>query len=152
MTKLFIFKQLNRNNWTIIKTNLIQTLDEWRDEAITFGKLDFQIEIRKLSKKRSDNQLRSYWRLIRVVKNFMNEHGNLFNDEEVSNWIKVRAGHYQEIKGEKIPKSIANKSSCTVEQMRTIIEFILAFGIEYNIQDCYIRDEELEDLLKFYQH
>lgn len=146
---LYIFTQKNRNNWQSIITTLNHKLhNEWMKQF----KDDFQVEIKKVDKKRSGKQLRAYWRLIRVVKNFMNEQGNLFSDEEVSDWFKLRADHYVEItEGEKIPKSIANKSDCSVEQMRKIIETIIAFGENYNIQDCYIRDEELEELLKFYQ-
>ena len=81
----------------------------------------------------------------------MNEQGNLFSPEEVSSWVKIQAGHYHEIEGEKIARSIANKSDATVDDMKKIINFILHFGIEHEIKGCEISEPELDSLLRFYE-
>lgn len=109
------------------------------------------IDIEKLYNNRSNQQLRAFWLLIRVVKLWMNEQGNQFTDKEVATYFKLRAGHYEEIDGVKIAKSISNNSNTTKKDMQAIIDCILDFGIEHNIIDCYINSYELKSLLDNYK-
>ena len=109
------------------------------------------INIEKLYNKRSAPQLRSFWLLINIVKLWMNEQGNNFTSEEVATYFKLQAGHYKTINGVKIAKSIADKSDTTKEDMKNIIDCILEFGINNNIEDCYIDNYELNELLNYYR-
>lgn len=61
MTKLFIFKQPNRNNWQDIITNLNHQLHNHHTKQF---KYDFQIEIKKVSKKPSDEQRGYYYGVV----------------------------------------------------------------------------------------
>lgn len=81
----------------------------------------------------------------------MNEKGNHFSNEEVSDWFKIQAGHYINMYGQFLPKSIANKSDCTREQMETLINTILVFGAENLIDGCQIEDRDLVELLNYYR-
>jgi len=45
--------------------------------------------------------------------------------------------------------SLANKGDITKSEMELLINTVLEFGAENNIPNCYIRDGELERLLKF---
>lgn len=110
------------------------------------ARLDFV----KDGKRRSGQQLKAYWVLINLITEYMNEQGNLFSPEEVSSWVKIQSGHYHWVEGEKIARSIANKSDATVDDMKKIINFILHFGIEHNIRGCEISNAELDALLRFY--
>lgn len=112
---------------------------------------DFEVEIREVGKKRSGQQLKAYWVLIALITDYMNEQGNWFSPEEVSSWVKIQANHYHWVGGEKIARSIANKSDATVDDMKKIINFILHFGIEHNIRGCEISNAELDALLRFYE-
>lgn len=149
--RAFAFQQKEKTNWTKIRDDFTAFLNDIvRNSSFGNFKDDFEIEIRKLCKKRSGQQLKAYWRLIAVIRKFMNSKGNHFSDEEVSAWVKIQAGHFQEINGQKVAKSIANKSEATIDDMKNIIDFMLGFGADYHIKDCYIRDYELDELLKFY--
>jgi succinate dehydrogenase flavin-adding protein (antitoxin of CptAB toxin-antitoxin module) len=101
--------------------------------------------------KRSPKQLKSYWLLIMKVTNFMNRKGNHFTPSQVDQYFKLLSDHYDLVLGQKLTKSIANKSDCTKEQMERLITEILKFGAENDIADCFIRDDELTALLKFYE-
>lgn len=116
-----------------------------------FPAKDFEVEIRSVGNKRSGQQLKAYWVLINLITDYMNDQGNLFSPEEVSSWVKIQSGHYHWVGGEKIARSIANKSAATVEEMRKIINFIIHFGIEHNIKGCDISNAELDNLLRFYE-
>ncbi len=111
------------------------------------ARLDFV----KDGKKRSGQQLKAYWVLIGLITDYMNEQGNLFSPEEVSSWVKIQANHYHWVGGEKIARSIANKSDATVDDMKKIINFILHFGVEHEIRGCEISNAELDSLLRFYE-
>ena len=148
MTKPFIFKQTNQDNWSKIRDEFNTTLNKIFCK-ISFGEIkdDFEIEIRKICKKRSGSQLKAFWVLIAVVKKYFNSHGNHFTDEQVAEYFKRAANHVTKIAGETVGKSIANKSDCTVEDMERIINTILQFGAVHNIENCYIEPRDLQDLL-----
>lgn len=147
MSQIFTFKQQNRNLWERITNTLNKQIFATKKQV----KGDFEVEIRPLKKKRSVNQLRAYWLLIRSVKNWMNEKGNCFTDEQVSDYFKMSAGHVIGVGEFLLPKSIANKSDCTREQMEALINTILVFGAQNLIADCYIEDRELQELLNYYK-
>lgn len=151
-SKTFAFTQLNRSNWHKVRDSFNTFLNDVI-RHVTVGKCgdDFEIEIHRVSKKRSGQQLRSYWRLVRIIKDYMNSLGNKFSDEEVSDWIKISAGYFKEIRGEKIAKSIANKSDATVEDVKNILEFMLDFGAEHKIRDCNIASTEYDEIINFYK-
>lgn len=109
------------------------------------------IEVEKLYKNKTNSQLRSFWMLIRICKLFMNSKGNNFTDEEVATYFKIKAGHYIEQDNIKLPKSIANNSNTTKQDITNIINVILEFGIDNNIEDCYIDSYDLQSLLTNYK-
>lgn len=150
--KTFIFAQPNKPNWAKVRDNFNAFLNEIVRHA-TLGdcKHDFEIEVRRISKKRSGKQLRSYWLLVRVIKDYMNSQGNNFTNDQVSDWIKINAGHFADIDGVKVAKSIAGKSDATVEDMVRILEFMLDFGSQYKIRDCYIASTEYDEIINFYK-
>ena len=101
--------------------------------------------------KRSKPQLRAYWVLVRAVKKWMQEQGNVYSENEVSDFLKIQAGFYSEIAGQKIAKSISNKSNITVLEMEQLINYILQFGAEMQIQDCIIKNKDLEEMLNYFR-
>lgn len=151
--KTFVFFKKDRGAlWTRNRDEFTAFVNDiFRNSNFGNFKNDFEIEVKKICKKRSGQQLRAYWRLIHVLKNWMNEQGNLFTDEQVSAWVKIQAGHYQEIQGDRIAKSIANKSDAIVEDMIRIIEFIIDFGKNWGIKDCFIATNEYDEILDFYR-
>ena len=143
--KQFIFNKDNKSRWQEIAANATRLL-----QSMLYASTDFQLTVEPYSKDRSQNSLRAYWVLIDVVRNWMNDKGNNFSKEEVSSYFKIRSGFYSEMDGEKLPKSIANNSGCTYDDMRNIIESIINFGIENGIEDCEIVNTDLWDLLENY--
>ena len=82
----------------------------------------------------------------------MNNQGNNFNDEVVSDYFKIKSGHYHEVDGVKLPRSIALDSGTTTKEMKQLIDTILEFGLDNGIEDCYIENQELNELLKYYEN
>jgi hypothetical protein len=102
--------------------------------------------------KRTGKQLRAYWRLINVVKNFMNHDcGNNFTAEHVSHWFKLKSGFFVIHENEKLPKSISDNSDCKREDMINILENILDFGRTFDIKDCFLMNDEWEEILRNYK-
>ena len=101
--------------------------------------------------KRSKPQLRAYWVLVRAVKRWMQEQGNVYSENEVSDFLKIQAGFYSEIAGQKIAKSISNKSNITVLEMESLINSILKFGAEMQVEDCIIKNQDLEEMLNYFR-
>lgn len=170
-----IFKRENKAGWEAIKSNLIHKVNE----QIGIADKDFQVTIEPYKKKRSGQQLKGYWVLVKAIQVWMIEQGNLYlqnkgtvynmsNRDDVSDWIKAEAGFFERKEipvkvvinknfypltssvTKNIPKSIANNSDCTREDMKKIIDWILAFAAEFSIADCFIEDQELNNLLKSY--
>lgn len=102
--------------------------------------------------KLADNtkQLKSYWMLIEVCKNFMNEKGNSFTKEQVDYYFRMKAKHYTDIDGIIVIKSISKRNGATKEEMTNLINTILDFGKQNNIRDCEIISPYLRDLLEKY--
>lgn len=110
----------------------------------------FIITITRVTSKNNLQQLRGYWRIIRVIKEWMNSQGNHFTDEQVSDYFKVQAGHCNTIRGVSIPKSIALNSKTTAEEMFYIIDEALEFGKRFDIPDCNITPQERADIQDYY--
>jgi len=145
--KEYIFTQNTKCLWPAKAGAVGQRVAELSTEC----KQDFIVTIDKYSPKRSGKQLRSYWRLINVVRKFMENEGNLYTQEEVSNFFKRNAGLFKDIYGGKTLKSISGKGETTVDEMKKLIEVVLQFGIDFEIKDCDIEPEELRELLKYYE-
>ena len=136
-------------NKTDFKETLFQrlkTLYHIIKDLIVSG-VGFQVTISP--PKRSGQQLKGYWVLIRIVKDWMTEQGNNFTDEEVSNYFKIRAGHYSNIGGVQTPKSISNKSSITVLEMEKLLREIEIFGASNEIPNCYLEDQAKKEMLNW---
>ena len=135
--------------------HLIKTQEQLKDYIAKLSNYNLKepitIEMEKLYKNRTNQQLKAFWLLIKVVRLWMNEQGNNFTDEEVKTYFLIKSGHYQEINNIKIAKSISNTSDTTKQDMKNIINNILEFGITYNIKDCYIDSYDLQNLLNNYK-
>ncbi len=101
--------------------------------------------------KADNKQLRSYWMLIDICRNWMNSKGNNFSIEEVDYYFRIKSGHYKLISGEKIVKSLSRNKGTTKDDMNNIINTILEFGIKNNIENCNITSYELKSLLENYK-
>lgn len=108
------------------------------------------LEAEKLTNKRTEKQLKGYWVLINSLVAFFNENGLYYTKEMVSDVFKIKAGLYKEIQGVKVPLSISNKSKRTKQQMERLIDTIMEFGMENNIQDCWLNDGEKMEILNSY--
>ena len=146
---LTIFTNYNQDHWDSMKAVLVAKLNECVHNA-KIKKGTFQVEIGPFKQKRSHPQLAAYWCLIKVAKKFMNERGNTFTSDEVSDWFKIRAKHCKDVKGVLLPKSIANKSDCSRDDMQKIINNILEFGQHFNVYGCEIKQDDLDVLLNYY--
>jgi hypothetical protein len=133
----------------IVRTleDLIKVFHILKDKV---AKEPLMIDVEPLFNKRTSPQLRSFWLLIRACKVFMNSTGNNFTDEEVSYYFKIKANHCTELDGVKMAKSISDKSLATKEQMENLINTILDFGAENEIDNCEITSSEMQELLKYY--
>ncbi|MDR0572379.1 MAG: hypothetical protein LBG48_06020 [Rickettsiales bacterium] len=103
----------------------------------------------EIKPKRSKKQLRAYWRLIEVIRSWMNKQDkdNCFTKEEVSDYFKILAGFYKEKNGIKLAKSISDKSDCTKEDMKIILNNMLEFGKQFNIRDCFLFSAEWDEIM-----
>lgn len=146
MENQFLFEKTKKNNWPSLMNSMRLCFDNYSKT-----KYDFEVIIRNYSKKRSSNQLRAYWMLIRIVKDYMNSEGNSFDDKTVSDYFKIHSGHFEVIDDVKIPKSIAFNSGTTRVEMKNIIDAILKFGIDNNIKGCHIESDVLKDLIASYK-
>ena len=148
--KEFIFEQKDKHNGEIWDDRVIE-LKHHVYNLIEDCTQDFSVVIDKYSPKQSEVQLRGYWRLITVCKNYMNEQGNNYTKEEVSNYFKIKAGHYNDIEGNKTPKSIKRRSDTTKQEMSNLMRCIVAFGVEFEIQDCFLEPTVLKEMLSYYK-
>lgn len=143
---IFIYEQSNKKNWEKIAERCQKTVSEFGE-----SNKDFSVEIKQYRKKRSGPQLRAFWKLVEVIRGYMNDEGNNFSPETVATYFKILGGHYDVIGNEKCAKSIANKSDATVEDMRKILDAMLKFGIEESIRGCYLDHWEEEEILNSFR-
>lgn len=106
----------------------------------------FNILIQPVLEKRTSRQLRYYWVLISIIQDWLNEQGNQFTREQVSDLMKAK--FYNEIitlpNGEKrkVLKSISDKSETDIKEMAEYITKITVECAEWGIDipicdDCY---------------
>jgi hypothetical protein len=100
-------------------------------------------------KKRSNNQLRAYWRLINVVLHYLKyDCGNEdYTKEQVSDSFLIDAGYCSSVRGRETAKSISNRAKMPREVMTRVIENIIQFGEENQIQDCFLTSSEMNEIL-----
>ena len=152
--RVVIFEQNNKAKWERSIREIAADLTILSQDII-FGKVktkkDFEVEIRFSKESRTGKQLKAYWRLLKIIKDYMNFQGNFYCDEEVHQWVKMSAGHYSIINNEKVARSIANDKGATKEDMIKIFDFIKHFGIEHGLKGCEIESEEMRALLDCYK-
>lgn len=157
--KTFTFINKYKNDWRRWWTDFSDERNKWVD-----SKKDFQITIEPYKKLRGEKALRGYWVLIGVVQKYMNEDcGNNWTKDEISDYFKLRAKHSKRINNvqvekiadvntfyEHIPRSIANNSGCTYEEMKGLIDYILRFGAENNIVGCELKSSDWQEFELYY--
>ena len=147
--RTFFFSQNEKTKWQS-QINEISGYLTTLARGIILGEIkikdNFEIEIKKTSK-RSGQQLNSYWRWVKTIKDYRNSQGNFFCDEEIHQWIKISAGHYKIIDGEKVAKSISSDSNTTKEDMKNIFDFIKHFAIKHGLKNYDISEREMNKIL-----
>lgn len=146
MKNKFNYLQQNKqNDWSQINHQLKTCFHRWQD-----SEKDFQVIIEPYQEERSPKALRGYWRLIGIVTDWMNDKGNHFVKEEVSDYFKIQAGHKRKIGNEFVPKSIAKNAGCTWLEMKHLLDYILQFGYENNIMGCELTSDEEREFKEYY--
>ena len=112
--------------------------------------LIFKVE--PLLNRRTEPQLKAYWVLIHSCLNYMNSKGNNFDEKQVDCYFKLESGHYVEIDGVKVPRSISNSSNTTKDEMENLLMTILDFGFRNEIENCRLDKKEYDELISFYKN
>lgn len=112
---------------------------------------DFEVVVQDIQEKKSDRQLRGFWKLIESIKKFLEECGYVFSKEEVKNFMLEKAGHVKYLNEVAIVRSINGKSSTTKEEMKNIIKFIHNYAAERGIPNCYLEEREKVELINYYK-
>lgn len=120
-------------------------------KLLTNPTCDLLVQIEKFKPKRSEPQLRTWWRLIAELKRFMNSEGNNFTDQQVADYFKIKAGFYVEMENCKIPKSLAKKGDATKEDAAALLETLLNFSEENGLQ-LEITSSEQKEFIDFYNN
>ena len=125
------------NNYTIIKEeNLYQSFNQIKAYFLKV-KQPISINVKKIQEKRTSPQLKYYWVLINIIKDWINEEqGRNLTDEKASDIMKGMFFYdVLEIGSKKIKslKSIADKSETDKLEMKDFIEKIIEFCGEYGI-------------------
>lgn len=155
-------QQTKASDWYNINADLKSLMHKWQD-----SNKDFEITIGPRTNPRGEKALRAYWMLIGVVQKWMQDQGNIFTKEELSDYFKVQSGHKRRVNNVQlcdievvgsdneqfysyIPRSIANNSGCTFEDMKVLIDYILRFGEGNNIAGCMIEPYEWREFKTYY--
>jgi hypothetical protein len=128
--------------------DLVKAFTELRSKG--FNK-EYILLTEEAEKRRSNNQLRAYWRLINVVWHYLKyDCGNEdYTKEQVSDSFLIDAGYCSNVRGRETAKSISNKAKMPRETMTRVIENIMQFGEENHIQDCFLMSSELNEILSW---
>ena len=148
--KEFIFEQKERNKeevWDDRVIALKRHLYALREEC----KQDFSVVIDKYSPKRTQPQLKGYFKLINICREYMQKQGNNFTQNEVDTYFRIKSGHYSLMDGVKIPKSISNRSDTTTQEMGALISCVVEFGVDNYIKDCFLEPTALREMLNYYK-
>lgn len=143
-TQRFFFINQNSGNKTILPK--IEELFE----AAKATKTDLAIEISHLKGKRSNQQLRGFWKLITELAFWMNSKGNHFTKDQVAEWVKIQSGFCNEIEDCKVGKSLAKRGDATKEDAQRILDFILCFAAENGIEGCFLESRETEEFCNYF--
>jgi len=94
----------------------------------------------------------AYWALIGTVKDWYFEQGVIYTKEMIDQMFKILAGHTEIINGVEVTKSIAYNSDCTWQDMKKLLDYVVAFGIEENIMGLEIKERDKEAIKKGYDN
>lgn len=105
----------------------------------------FNVLIQPVLEKRTSRQLRYYWVLISIIEDWLNEQGNQFTREQVSDLMKNKFYYEEKIlfgQKRRVPKSISDKSETDIKEMAEYITKITVECAEWGIDipicdDCY---------------
>jgi len=118
-------------------------------KLVSEAKKPLEIHVCEYKEKRSGQQLRTWWRLITELTLFFNNAGNRFTKEQVSDYFKIKAGFCAELDGQKLPRSLAKKSDASMEEVSNLLETLLEFGAENNIE-LDINSKEKQEFIQYY--
>lgn len=144
--KEFIFSLAKKDTWAGQKKAVEFALNLFIDNT----KTDLKITVENY-KPKGDKALRGYWLLLGVVEKWMQEQGNSYNKEELSDYFKLQVSHSMKLNGQFIPRSISNKSDCTFEDLKKLIDYIVRFGDENNIKGCELRNGQEQEFIDYYK-
>lgn len=133
--------------WEMTVKNIRVAFKKWKNQLYNDNPKEFKVTIDKVR----GGELRAYWVLITIVKDWLFEQGNINSKEEVSEMFKHLAGHTKIINGVEVSRSIANNSDCTWKDMSNLLSCILAFGQENNIVGCELKEKDKEEIRKNYE-
>lgn len=129
------FRQTNKHNWQLI-------LDDLQRKIMSIGKGDYQLELKKLKVKPSDNQRGYYYAVILpAINNHLTNQGDHYSSlEQLHLDIKAvvieKFGLYDEVvnkltgKTEKRPISISDEKGDR-ENVAKFISYVLQFASEF---------------------
>lgn len=142
----FLFKkgidpQQKKNLWGAFKVAL---------KAWGTTKKDFEIVIRE---PKNEGALRTYWMLIDIIVKWSFDEGNLFDKKQWDYYFKMKAGHSEQMNSEFVPRSIANDSNCTWEDMKRLINYIIAYGKDpdHIIVGLEITSKQEQEFINYYK-
>lgn len=135
-------------NYTIINIDNLKHSFFEIEKYFNFVKQPITINVKRLQEKRTSPQLKYYWVLVNIIKNWLNEQqGENLNDEKTSDILKgMFFFDVVQFKDKKVKclKSIADKSETDIKEMKDFIEKVIEFCQEWNITiPQYIYNEEM---------
>ena len=139
----FIFTPENKEEWPRLRKEL-RTLQQ----TLMSFKGGLELTISEIKEDKSYKQLRGFHRLIDLlVPYFKDWTGELWNRDEVKDYIKRRNGYCKTMKGIDVVKSCKN---ATKEEMMGLIEEVIKFAAEVDIPNVLLDESEARDVNQFY--
>lgn len=137
------FDIFTRDDFEQAVTVFRQYFDKREREGKPFQKI--KLISKRWQKPRTSAQLRTYWKCIHELKKAFIEAGTDCNDEDVSQFVKLRAGFTKVIDGTMVTCSISDQSDdATNANLKHLIDFIIRFAAE-NLDYQIVIGEDLID-------
>lgn len=147
MTQTFTFDRSDSNKCHEERSKLNTLLSDLllKKENV---KKSFEVEVRAIKKSKSYKQLKGLYRLFGILlPHFQEWTGEHWDNEKIKELIKKRYGYTTRFKGVEVCKSLKDAS---MDDLIGIIKETEKFGAEMGIENCYLENQEMIELVNYY--
>lgn len=143
MNNFLFYKGISNQQRTNVWEDFRTAFRSWGTSGKTFEVI-FREPVNK-------GAFRGYWVLIGKARDWMNDQGNNYTKEQISEYFKRENNFVENIEGVETTRSLKRNDGCTHDELISLINSITRWGAQHDIKGLHLTSEAELELQKYYE-